>query len=428
MLYRYTFTNVEQYTICTIKELLDKFDTITNQINIQFQNTKCPEPKFINLTWSDLYVYGNDIQQRELNTLRIKYIKKLKEYIISKADTYNCPNQQCKIQQVGTINVGPASDIDFNIEFISNPPNFCYIFNLIENYHKKYFTTNLDELFDCNFYGSYFKHEKYIYCLLNLPKDIELQQNKHAFSRANDVINKNKLIVGGNLEVVGKQMSSKPPPKCANDYVDKLESYFKTFKQNATSDACSNLMDVFEKFSEAKYYEKESYRSVGAYLDIVKEYKSLPSSMYIHSILDNYGFAIENLYKVIGEKCSNIRVLELKLMRFSKYLERICNTILLYFSINSIVSSPSTCNIDDNYFLNILKVLEVCTKINTERKKNNSSSIKLQFYCNELITTLKVFNNQEVKYCNDNVINFCFQSINIILLQKEELNFKTCLD
>lgn len=73
--------------------------------------------------------------------------------------------------------------------------------------------------------------------------------------------------------------------------------------------------------------------SVGAYLDIVKGSKHLPVSMYQDSILDNYGFAIENVYHRFQDCGKDF--IELKLMRFAKYLERICNTYLLFKRANT---------------------------------------------------------------------------------------------
>lgn len=433
MLYRYRLKE-GKYIVCTITNLLETLGK--GKLEIDFLNMKCDNPKHINLTWSNLYVFGNDIQQRELNILRKQYIKQLKDYVVSKENEYNCKLNKCKIQEVGTINVGPASDIDFNIEFDSKTiPNFCVIFELINNYHEKYFVNNLDDLFDCNFYGSDFKHEKYLFCLKDISNDIKSKQREHAFSRAKNVIEKHGLMILTQragfdaLEIKGTSVMNQTK-ECNNPYVNKLKSYFETFNINNNSDTCPNLKNVFETFSQAKYLERESYRSVGAYLDIVKEYKSLPSSMYLDSILDNYGFAIENLYKDYGfgnETCLNVRFLELKLMRFSKYLERICNTILLFFSIKQITSSPSTCNVDDTYFYNIIKLLEVTSKINTERKKNNASSIKLQFYCNDLINTFKLFDHDyDLQYCNDNdVITFCFKNINNLLFNKKELELSS---
>jgi hypothetical protein len=84
-----------------------------------------------------------------------------------------------------------------------------------------------------------------------------------------------------------------------------------------------NLEVLFERFSKSKMYERETYRSVGAFLHIVMKNSSLHQTFYQDSLLDNFGFCLENM----GNKKS--KWTQEQRERTCKYINRMCNASLL---------------------------------------------------------------------------------------------------
>lgn len=448
-MYKVTYATGSQKEI-SINELeahiTKDLPTQIRQVKFKFQCPKCVQGQekdcdYMYLTWENLYLFGNDVQQAELNRFRNKYVQQIVKRITCE-HTCTCQSPTCKVSQVGTINAGPASDIDLNFIFTKDvQPDFCKLFKDIDLYHAKYFGQPLATLFDCNFYASDFRHEVMLYCIENLQPNIQKSQRLAAFERAQTVINKNKLPspmvtcqnkkLGGNesFGITGKQATlnprSKPPIPCP-DYATALSKYYallKTLDQDKSCDS-TQLDTLFSLFTTTKRLEKETYYSVGAYLDIVKGSKHLPTSMYLDSILDNYGFAIQNLYHEF-ESCSDNDFIELKLMRFAKYLERICNTILIYFSREQIQVVPDCVHTYNDFIKIVLELLEASSKVNQERKRNKASRIQIQHLVQQMVNVLDNTTGNHcigigsVALCFDNITKICFH---------ESLNMTECIN
>ena len=103
-------------------------------------------------------------------------------------------------------------------------------------------------------------------------------------------------------------------------------------------------------YGRTKYYERETYRSVGATMHIVIKKKGLPRSMLTDSVYDNFGFAAEVLLTppLCPKHPKDVRV-----YKTCKYISRICNAL-----------EEMNANVE-----NILEIKELCDIMNTRRKK-----------------------------------------------------------
>lgn len=225
----------------------------------------------------------------------------------------------------------------------------------------------MQNLFDINIYGTQFELDK---CTKDACNGIKSDYSQHqwAFIRVIELLEKEqyKNYLSNKLPSLYKTTINKYKSLEINDdkiknsdktkiYKEKLIEYYKTLK-------LSNINKTIEAFSLVKFYENETYRSIGAYLHIVQGLKNLDPSLYFDSVLDNYGFLLDNLFK--ENDCTTLEPI-IKLGRVAKYFERILDALKLGKFIRNDIDA----------------IKKICSYINKKRKTNevtNDDIIELQ--------------------------------------------------
>ena len=163
--------------------------------------------------------------------------------------------------------------------------------------------------------------------------------NQHcwAFLRALEAIDQKKIkdsnIITSDLFRKTKQLQNDLEPLMTareNSYSISYDSYLSFVQSSVHGREQPTEIegeDVLDKYSRTKYLEKDSYRSIGAYWDVVGNETNMHDQYYIDSILDNYGFLLENLFMTAS--CIASIDLNLRLLRVAKYLERISKAYLI---------------------------------------------------------------------------------------------------
>lgn len=160
------------------------------------------------------------------------------------------------------------------------------MFEDIETYHKRFFEQSLDELFDCNFYASDFRHEIFVYCIDELSQQVQQSQRKASFARATKFIEENKLTL---LVSISKLMTCTKPTnntqqvptpistpltvksavlhpsksqiqKVCSQYANALNAYYVLLKELDRNKSCEHgqLEKLFALFTETKQYEQDT--------------------------------------------------------------------------------------------------------------------------------------------------------------------------
>ena len=367
-----------------------------------YQGTK------VQFMWETVLAFGTLKQKKYCNNFRRKYIS----YLINshcKNDNSSFGNK-CKYSIIGTPATSPESDMDFDLD----GDNIANVIENIQVLHNDYFKDGLDVMFDVNLYGSVFdfdieQHNK------PSPEMIKLQDTwswmrtadciremrnitfDNVFTSTlddfhmkifNDALNQSAILHLENDEHVLPQLSKQSSQTLFNALKKTLNSAPNTPKQityskrlddyqfsrkNSSSlstprSSFSSLGDeiehanmfeqIVELFSKAKYFENETYRSLGAVLDIVQRRQNLHEAYYIHSIFDNFGFVVENLVQKKLCKTS----LDKRLHKVSKYVSRICEALQKTTFYNR-KNEPT--KIIDN-------LSSICKQLNNARRQENN--------------------------------------------------------
>lgn len=263
------------------------------------------------LSW-DLLTFGGSSELKEtLNNLRMTYVKELKDHIKSQ-----CGNDVCNPVEVGTTPQTYVSDVDINLNFNGKTVRrdllqISKVYDTINQYHYKRFNSSYTELFDINIYGTHF--DTSLYCDKNGNNGINQisnneEQRLFSLYRVSKLCpwNKNKLVV--KCRKMFRDMSA--------DFLENSYIHYLTLLFNS-----QNTEEAAKFFSMSKYYERDTYFSVGAYLHIVGGRKDLPANLYRDSMMDNLGFAVETLQKTY--KCYANYPIDFRVMGVAKYLMRI---------------------------------------------------------------------------------------------------------
>jgi hypothetical protein len=327
----------------------------------------------IHLTWENLFYLGTDEQRRMFNSFRLEYVKLLKKHL-------NCVDSNCDLIEIGTsTNISYVSDIDMNISLNFKTTSLdkvldriTYILTETHKYHFKHFNDSMDIMFDINIYASEFK----------INKKIISNQDQHiwAFIRIIELCEKNTSytkIARKFIKKIIPDLYDKTLEKY-NDILQKKTNYINSltiYYKNSVNDP-NNIEKLIEDFSQSKFYEKETYRSVGAYLHIVGGKTDLDISLYYDSILDNYGFLIDNLLH--NTECSKID-LTVKLLRVAKYFDRICQAMQFAKKNNEKIDKfKNICLILNNLRKQLMNNPEVVKEI-----KNKLFELKILFITKE---------------------------------------------
>lgn len=357
----------------------------------------------IKFTWETLLSFGTDVQQEELNVFRRRYINYLLDGV--------CVGQ-CKYITIGTPALSAKSDMDFDMSGVQIENVIKKVFEV----HSQYFDDSLDLLFDVNLYGSVFNFDQY--SKTKLSSEFSERQKLWSFVRIVETLifldeatqkryifelnNKHKQLyeaalyaikTGFKIEVrkknttnVSKNVTNNAKlmvrTKSLDKYAVHLGEYFSkknvsnisrsTNNTNNSNVKTSKFFDVVESFSLAKFYERETYRSLGAVLHIVHKRETLvEKDFYLHSVYDNFGFVLENLlhHKLCGNIFKN------NILKIAKYLFRICDGLILY---------------DSRYLENsfVVKLKDLSNNINIARR-NTDDQKTVQAY-NDFMTFINI--------------------------------------
>lgn len=200
------------------------------------------------------------------------------------------------------------------------------------------------------------------------------------------IIPKDNNIFIQNINDCLEMLKDIPSKKTDDEYINQLYNYFDILIKNKDSDDEILLNKAANAFSLTKYYEDDTYMSIGAYLHIVTGDKNLSKNLYMDSFMDNFGFALDNLFTI--NQCINIP-LQWKILRIAKYMERMLDALLL---IDKTFKS--------SYDLNKLKNLS--SILNDQRKKdiefdNRDLIINIDKFMKELHITSSSYSEEEIK-------------------------------
>jgi hypothetical protein len=414
---------IVQYNTDNIGAVTLYFELLDNNITV----TCIESDKYVKLTWENLNGLGSPEQKISINKFRLQYVDNLKKNIECCSKNICNKESYCKLIGVGTIeNIGPASDIDMNLIFDFNKKTadkiiytIIKLYKNISKFHYKKFTTSFEDLFDINIYAInlYSKECNNNKCeIKNCSKKLcaitsynLCNQRKLAFYRAAEVIQRRKLRIPEKIQILYndtiKLIKNKTKLPLTN-YVNEIKKSY-TFL-NVTN--TKTKIDL-NSFSNGKINERETYRSAGAFLHIVANRRDLSADLYIDSLLDNYGFLLENLYH--QPTCFKLDI-KIKLLRVAKYLERMCDAIILYFENTYGIYSNNNKKyhyIHDLY--NDITEIYSCSRIiNNNRKQNIDSSNEL-IKLDNLIKKLKNNNIEEDANVWFNHITSIFDNIDL---------------
>ena len=357
-------------------------------------------------TWENILTFGTPQQQKYFNIFRHAYISFL---LNSVCITEN----YCKYATIGTPATSPQSDMDFDL----SGSGISDIIKKISDIHMNYFTQSLDILFDVNLYGTVFNFEPYetltefpnkkdnerqkMWSFVRFVESVTMLKDERFFGFFEKLSIKDKKTFNYALHCVknnfqnnntnnNSQTNIKMLPKLSSVksldlYADNLGRYFKSAENN-TADNFSNVMEMFSK---TKFYENETYRTLGSVLHIVQKKRNLLiKDFYLHSVYDNFGFVAENLLH--HKLCGNL--FEPSVYKISKYIARICDALFLY---------------DENVYENdhgIKDLFAASNKLNEARRSNNSNTRKLKEAYYEFLDNLdfSIFENNTHDNLDDN--------------------------
>lgn len=274
---------------------------------------------YVPFNWENVLQLGNKKQQAAFNKFRNEYVHEL---VIG-----YCEKNGCNPVPVGSAAISARSDIDFNM--YSENKDVDYVIMQINKIHRKRFLDSMEELFDVNIYGTVVDIFDELLCgvgkCISLKKDAVQKQHVWAFLRAAEYIRdyangfvfseKHQEIYNECL-TLSKKLSGKK--QLHSIYLKNIKIYLSSVK---TEKDPAKLAQIYGK---TKYYERETYRSVGATLHIVMKKKGLPVSLLQDSVYDNFGFAAEVL--LTKSICTRYRK-DTKVYKTCKYIARICDAL-----------------------------------------------------------------------------------------------------
>lgn len=363
--------------------------------------------------WEYIIAFGTDEQKQIFNEFRNKYISYIiRNFCATKENVSrgnaNSSTKSCKYQVIGTPASSPESDMDFDL----TDKDVGSIIQQITKLHKLHFSKNIDVIFDANLYGSVFdahNQEKYNNPSTTLiakqnawswTRTVEVMQNflsddhidafmasllsvhkkmyKDAETKINEIIltelDKNtdtnsKTYTSKNANTFNSSQNVLISHKSLNNMIAKRHSNVLRRSASAPVIYARRLTDYFSEdndekkidlFSKAKYFENETYRSLGAVLHIVNKQMNVSKVYYAHSIYDQYGFIVENILeqKIRGTS------LDVTIPKTSKYIERVCDAIEK-IGIHNLVRDFES-------------IKTISTQLNAARRTSNSRDIVRQ--------------------------------------------------
>lgn len=287
---------------------------------------------YVRLKWELLNLYGTMKQLRHYDRVRRRHVKTL-------MDTYCTSKHKCTVEMIGSIS--PRSDIDINL---TSKKNIDSVLSKIYKAHdKKYPGESLEELFDVNMYASVFHFlddrctgagPRHAQKSCFPPFSSDLRQRVWSFLRVAEFSLQRpgvkQTIVSMpayrclyvKASALYDQLRNETHGLTASEknqmYGHKIKLYLNALAESSTADGIEEL------FSSSKFLENDTYRSVGAVMHIVEKAPLLTGNILFDSIYDNMGFILKNVYTGIIPFESSFTI---KIMKVSKYIERICDAL-----------------------------------------------------------------------------------------------------
>ena len=316
------------------------------------------------LTWENLFHLGTHDQRCAFNVFRLAYVSVLNDLIqnvcTSETDGRSIrPVRVCYLRCVGTsTDISYASDVDMNVEFRINEQSVPLdrvlyaideLYSQIQRFNSYWFDEDLATLFDVNYYATKWVQGEggdAIKCSEPLTSNCSRQvrdQHMWAFLRAVETVEhlekrrrelpsvaamRSMPLYRAALKKL-EHLRSSSSSDTGTTYRTMAKAFYTTAKRAGRTVASTTINNkLFRTFSNTKFYERETYRSVGAYVMVVEQKTDVHADFAMDSLLDNYGFLLENLFQK-GGRCFVIP-LEVRLDRVAKYMDRMCTALLVY--------------------------------------------------------------------------------------------------
>lgn len=283
------------------------------------EHIKKGDDVYVPFNWENVLQLGTKKQQEAFNSFRNEYVREL---VVGYCETHGC-----NPVPVGSAATSARSDIDFNM--YSEKRDVDYVLMRINSLHKRRFLDPIDEIFDVNIYGTVVDIFDDLLCgaarCMALPKKDSERQHSWAFLRATEFIRDKApgfVVAEKHRELyekcltLSKELSNKKDYNSM--YLRNIRIYLRAAK---TEKDPSRLAEIYGK---TKYYERETYRSVGATLHIVMKKTGLPPGLLLDSVYDNFGFAAEVL--LTQPLCAGGRK-DTRVYKTCKYIGRICDAL-----------------------------------------------------------------------------------------------------
>lgn len=300
---------------------------------------------YVRFLWECIILFATQEQIDVFDDLRQQYVNYL--LVESCSEKYKCDMQIFK--RIGS--KAQKSDIDYNIE-----SQYSYeIIKRIMNIHQKYFKDNLSDIFDLNFYGSIINYEftnpvedyrQTIWSYLRFVEIIEKLSNDKRISVLNSLSLKDKKLYNDTKTKLEQLEHEYKNTDLHKNYATSIQKYHEGNKSQ----------EAYDLFSTSKFFERESYRSVGAFLFVVNNSKKLTVQMLIDCVYDNIGFIAEI---TVGVTICNVGKYIYRIVRIPKYIARCLEAIKVLRKKQSLKDSK-----DDE----IKKILKFCSRFNYKRK------------------------------------------------------------
>jgi hypothetical protein len=281
--------------------------------------------RYIQLTWKNVLFYGSPKQKNGFNQIRIKIFNHIKVLLIDAG---------FEVSAVGTTpdnRLPYYSDIDINISKETGNGDKTKI--TMEEINKATSTdqdNNFDKMFDINMYP----YQKY-------DSNTDTYTKGIAHTRIANIVEMEGLHDIFEHEQMGQ--------------ITKKSEYETAEPERKSIGTLSSMDRGLSIYAESL---KDVYYSIGSVLHIVDKRKDLEPSMYIDSLVDNFGFLLQSLFE--KSSCHD-ELLYMRLARSCKYIGRMCEATELYIKVDQKTSVP---------IINLEMLKEDANRVNESRKGN----------------------------------------------------------
>lgn len=324
--------------------------------------------ELVRLRWDAVAMLGTPEQKRAFNKMRMEYVAAL---LGGKGVCGPRSGRSCTA--VGTVPPSPVSDMDFNV---AGPSVADAIAEARRRHHAR-LEDPIDVVFDVNLYAAI------------SPLGPACPLERAACSQRSARIMASPALALGQrawsflriahvLDAGAHCLQMLPCHRAFVERAGRLKRRLDKKLKGLTPEAAYALSvretarsarsavgpaRIAYLFGQSKHLERDTYRSVGAVLDIVYKLDPMPTTLMYDSVYDNFGFA---LHALLHERCSNMDV---RLLEASKYVDRICRTLRRIRAAqrhaSSATASASASASDDR----LERLAELSDRLNAKRKQ-----------------------------------------------------------